>query len=161
MTSTSGIPTGYTAISSLPTVSSTGGTNPSITTGSATGAVSSSGANLDQDAFLKLLVAQLKYQDPSKPVDSAQFMAQTAQFTQVEKMDEMTKATESVLALQQGLAASALVGKTVQYTLADGTTGSGLADSASFGVASQAEPTLRVGGKDIPLSSITTVGVPR
>ena len=34
-----------------------------------------------QDAFLKLLVAQLKYQDPSKPADSTQFMAQTAQFT--------------------------------------------------------------------------------
>ena len=75
-------------------------------------------------------------------------------------MDEMTKATESVLALQQGLAASALVGKTVQYTLADGTTAPGPADSASFGVASSAEPTVRVGGKDIPLSSITTVGTP-
>jgi flagellar basal-body rod modification protein FlgD len=73
----------------------------------------------------------------------------------------MSKATLSVLALQQGLAASGLVGKTVQYTLADGTTGSGTAVSASFGVASSAEPTLRVGDLDIPLSSITTVGVPR
>jgi hypothetical protein len=33
--------------------------------------------------------------------------------------------------------------------------------SASFGVASQAEPTVRIGDKDIPLSSITTVGTPR
>jgi flagellar basal-body rod modification protein FlgD len=154
------IPTGYTPVSSLPVV--TGSTTTSgITSGSADGTVRSSGSNLDQDAFLKLLVAQLKYQDPSKPVDSAEFMAQTAQFTQVEKMEEMSKATLSVLALQQGLAASGLVGKTVQYTLADGTTGSGTAVSASFGVASSAEPTLRVGDLDIPLSSITTVGVPR
>ena len=106
-------------------------------------------------------MAQLKYQDPSNPVDSSQFMAQTAQFTQVEKMNEMTKATESTLALQQGLAASGLVGKTVQYTLPDGTTGSGTAVSASFGVASDVEPTLRVGNQDIPLSSVTTVGAPR
>jgi flagellar basal-body rod modification protein FlgD len=154
------IPTGYTPVSSLPVV--TGSTTTSgITSGRADGTVRSSGSNLDQDAFLKLLVAQLKYQDPSKPVDSAEFMAQTAQFTQVEKMEEMSKATLSVLALQQGLAASGLVGKTVQYTLADGTTGSGTAVSASFGVASSAEPTLRVGDLDIPLSSITTVGVPR
>ena len=40
----------------------------------------------DQDTFLKLLVAQLKYQDPSNPADSTQFLAQTAQFTQVEKL---------------------------------------------------------------------------
>jgi flagellar basal-body rod modification protein FlgD len=76
-------------------------------------------------------------------------------------MTEMSTAMESVLALQQGLAASDLVGKTAQYTLTDGTTGSGTVLSASFGVASQAEPTVRIGDKDIPLSSITTVGTPR
>jgi flagellar basal-body rod modification protein FlgD len=152
------IPTGYTPIPTSPVATST---NPTISSGSVDGTVRSTGANLDQDAFLKLLVAQLKYQDPSKPVDSSEFMAQTAQFTQVQKMTEMSTAMESVLALQQGLAASGLVGKTAQYTLTDGTTGSGTVLSASFGVASQAEPTVRIGDKDIPLSSITTVGTPR
>lgn len=151
------IPTGYTPIPTTPTTTSTA----TISSGSAAGAVRSSGSTLDQDAFLKLLVAQLKYQDPSKPVDSAEFMAQTAQFTQVQKMTQMSTAMESVLALQQGLAASDLVGKTAQYTLTDGTTGSGTVVSASFGVASSAEPTVRIGDKDIPLSSITTVGTPR
>jgi flagellar basal-body rod modification protein FlgD len=159
------IPDGYTSISNLPVYGSSG-TSGAASTGStgstgSSGAATSSGSSLDEDAFLQLLVAQLKYQDPSQPVDSSQFMSQTAQFTQVQKMDEMTKATESVLALQQGLAASALVGKTVQYTLPDGTSGSGTALSASFGVASQAEPTIRVGSQDIPLSSVTTVGEPR
>ena len=150
------IPTGYTPITSIGTPAVN--TNADTSAGSTT---SSRGNTLDENAFLKLLVAQLKYQDPSNPVDSSQFMAQTAQFTQVQSINEMTKATESVLALQQGLAASGLVGKTVQYTLTDGTTGSGTALSASFGVASSAEPTIRVGDKDIPLSSITTVGTPR
>ena len=45
--------------------------------------------------------------------------------------------------------------------LARQTGGSGTALSASFGVASQAEPTIRVGSQDIPLSSVTTVGEPR
>ena len=152
------IPTGFTPIPTTPVATST---NPTVSSGSVAGTVRSTGANLDQDAFLKLLVAQLKYQDPSKPLDSSAFMAQTAQFTQVQKMTEMSTAMESVLALQQGLAASGLVGKTAQYTLTDGTTGSGTVLSASFGVASQAEPTVRIGDKDIPLSSITTVGTPR
>lgn len=66
---------------------------------------------LDKDAFLKLLVAQLRYQDPSKPVDSSEFMAQTAQFTQVEKLEQLSSDSTATLSLQQGLAASSLVGK--------------------------------------------------
>ena len=156
------IPEGYTPISSLPILGGEHRRRPARSRPAAPPArPRRNGSNLDENDFLNLLVAQLKYQDPSKPVDSSQFMSQTAQFTQVQQMDEMTKATESVLSLQQGLAASALVGKTVQYTLADGTTGSGTALSASFGVASNAEPTVRVGTQDIPLSSITTVGEPR
>jgi len=41
---------------------------------------------IGKDMFLKLLVAQLKYQNPMEPVDSSQFMAQTAQFTMAEKL---------------------------------------------------------------------------
>jgi flagellar basal-body rod modification protein FlgD len=153
------IPTGFTPVSSIGTSSSTtaNGVN-------STGANGTTGANhtsLDSDDFLQLLVAQLKYQDPTSPMDSSQFMTQTAQYQQVEQMNSMTTATQSVLALQQGMAASNLVGKTVQYTLADGTTGSGTVDSASFGVVSSVEPTLRINNQDISLSSVTTVGAPR
>jgi flagellar basal-body rod modification protein FlgD len=42
------------------------------------------GGEMGKDAFLQLLVAQLKYQDPSTPADSREFLAQTAQFTMVE-----------------------------------------------------------------------------
>ena len=60
-----------------------------------------------QDTFLKLLVAQLKYQDPTKPADSSQFMAQTAQFTSLEKLTEMAKVNTELLAAQKSLSASA------------------------------------------------------
>src|SRR3954466_11564829 len=87
-------------------------------------------STLDKDAFLKLLVAQLRYQDPSKPVDSSEFMAQTAQFTQVEKLDEMAANSTAALSLQQGLAASSMVGKAISWVDAEGNSHSGTATSA-------------------------------
>lgn len=113
--------------------------------------------SLGKDAFLKLLVAQLKYQDPSKPVDSSQFMAQTAQFTQVEKLEEMAKDSTAGLSLQQGLAASSLVGKPISWVDTDGVSHEGTVESATFGGSLTAEPTLKVGATQVPLSQVTTV----
>jgi flagellar basal-body rod modification protein FlgD len=112
---------------------------------------------LGKDAFLKLLVAQLKYQDPSSPVDSSQFMAQTAAFTQVEKLDAMAKDSSANLALQQGLAASALVGRSVSYVDENGITQRGVVSSASFGGSGSAEPAVHIGDKAVALSSIVSV----
>jgi flagellar basal-body rod modification protein FlgD len=112
---------------------------------------------LGKDAFLKLLVAQLKYQDPSSPVDSSQFMAQTAAFTQVEKLQAMAADSSASLALQQGLAASGLVGRTVSYVDADGVTQQGVVTSASFGGSGSSEPLVHVGKAAVPLSSIVEV----
>ncbi len=114
-------------------------------------------SSLDKDAFLKLLVAQLKYQDPSKPVDSSQFMAQTAQFTQVEKLEQMAKDSTAALSLQQGLAASSLVGKPISWVDTNGVAHQGVAESATFGGSLTAEPSVKVGNEQVPLSQITTV----
>ena len=122
-----------------------------------TSAAPSDKTSLDKDAFLKLLVAQLRYQDPSKPVDSSEFMAQTAQFTQVEKLEQMAKDSTATLSLQQGLAASSMVGKKVSWVDSDGTAHQGLAVAASFGGSLSAEPTVKVGDQQVPLSQITTV----
>ncbi|TML32249.1 MAG: flagellar hook capping protein, partial [Actinobacteria bacterium] len=104
--------------------------------------------------FLKLLVAQMKYQDPSKPMDSNQLMAQTATFTQVEKLTEMLTTQQSMVTAQRLQAASDMVGRTVSYTTTDGHTGSGVVSSAKL---SGSEPTLKVGNTDVPLSSVTEV----
>jgi flagellar basal-body rod modification protein FlgD len=112
---------------------------------------------LGKDAFLKLLIAQLRYQDPSKPVDSSQFMAQTAAFTQVEKLQAMAADSSASLALQQGLAASSLVGRTVSYVDANGVTQSGVVTSASFGGSGIAEPLVHIGSAGVPLSSVIAV----
>ena len=118
---------------------------------------------LDSDAFLKLLVAQLKYQDPSKPTDSTEMMAQSAQFTMVQRLEDMAKSTASTLGIEQGMAASSLVGKSVSWLNTDGTTGTGTVSSASFGGATSAEPLLKVSTgstgqtSTVQLSQVTAV----
>lgn len=72
--------------------------------------------SLGQDAFLKLLVAQLRYQDPTNPADSQQFLAQTAQFTSVEKLGEIADAMAAMTQSGSIATISNLVGKTIQTT---------------------------------------------
>ena len=105
----------------------------------------------DQDTFLKLLVAQLKYQDPSNPADSTQFLAQTAQFTQVEKLGQIA----DMMQAQQLIGASALVGRTVTYQDANGATQTGVVTTVKLN--GDSEPTLMVGNTDVQLSKVTEV----
>jgi flagellar basal-body rod modification protein FlgD len=71
---------------------------------------------LNQDTFLKLLVAQMKYQDPLSPTDSTQFLTQTAQFTQVSTLQQISKDQQSMGHTNELLAASGMVGRGVSYS---------------------------------------------
>ncbi|GAA4111857.1 flagellar hook assembly protein FlgD [Nocardioides fonticola] len=108
----------------------------------------------DKDMFLQLLVAQLKYQDPSNPADTTQFMAQSAQFTALEKMQDVADQTRAVLAAQMAFGGTSMVGRTVDYQLSDGTKGSGLVDSVTFDATG---PVLDIGGTAVPLVNVVTV----
>ena len=125
----------------------------STATAAGQGTSGSTGPTLSGDAFLKLLVAQLKYQDPSKPVDSAQFMAQTAQLQMVETLHELVSQNAAVIAGQNSLSALALVGQRVTYSVG-GTTAAGTVDSVKL---TPGGPTLLVGGTEVPLASVTEV----
>jgi flagellar basal-body rod modification protein FlgD len=63
---------------------------------------------IDKDAFLKLLVAQLRYQDPLNPVQDRDFIAQMAQISSLEQ-------TQNTAKLQRLGQAAALIGTQVQY----------------------------------------------
>ena len=52
----------------------------------------------NKQVFLQLLVAQLKHQDPSKPQDGVQFIAQLAQFSQLEQSTQMTQDLDAIRA---------------------------------------------------------------
>ncbi len=76
--------------------------------------------SLTQQDFLKILLTQLNYQDPMKPMDNQQFMAQMAQFTSLEQTQQLNSKLELLIGNQAALASVGLLGKTV-----DATTGSG------------------------------------
>lgn len=50
--------------------------------------------SMDKDAFLQLLVAQMKYQDPLEPTSNTEYISQYAQFSQVEQMQNMAASTD-------------------------------------------------------------------
>jgi len=81
---------------------------------------------LDQNAFMMLMLEQLKYQDPLSPMDNSQFLQQTSMMTLVEKVSKMAilmeQANNSMLTLEKY---EALVGRTATYevTITDPVTG--------------------------------------
>ncbi|MCU1555229.1 MAG: flagellar hook capping protein [Arthrobacter sp.] len=112
---------------------------------------------MDSDVFMSLLVAQLKNQNPSAPMDTNQMMSQTIQLSMMEKMSELTTNSKEGFSLQMRSAAAQLIGQSVGYTLGDGTTGTGIASSVSY---AGTVPTVKVGDLSIPLDSITGLTAP-
>lgn len=129
-----------------------------VTTGmfGTTGTSTSSGTSksADKDMFLQLLVAQMRYQDPMNPTDSSQFLAQSAQFTALEKMQDVADQTAKMLSAQMAFGASGLVGKQVSWTDTDGATKSGTVNGVTFGPDG---PVLSANGSTFPVSSLLSV----
>ena len=108
----------------------------------------------DKQMFLQLLVAQLRYQDPTSPADTSQFLSQNAQFTALEKMQSVADQTGALLGASLAFGASSLVGRSVTYTLDDGTQGTGIVKGVQFGASG---PTLDVNGTSVPIANVVTV----
>jgi flagellar basal-body rod modification protein FlgD len=70
-------------------------------------------ASLDYTAFLRLLIAQLKNQDPTQPSDPTQYMAQLASFSNVEQSIQMNSKLDAMLTAQAFSQADGLIGHTV------------------------------------------------
>ena len=127
------------------------------TTGTkATTTVERKDSGSQKDVFLKLLVAQMKYQDPSNPASSSELMAQNATFTQVEKLEEIATQNASLLALQRSTSAGALVGRTVTYTDDTGASITGTVSAVRLGN-DKTEATAVVGGVAVEMGRITEV----
>jgi flagellar basal-body rod modification protein FlgD len=85
-----------------------------------------------KDMFMKLLVAQLKYQNPMSPTDGNQYMSQMAMFTQVEKLGQLVEAQQKAQASQERIAAEAMVGRLVTGSASDASSHTGLVTGVSF-----------------------------
>ncbi len=111
---------------------------------------------MGKDTFLKLLVAQMRYQDPSNPMDSGQMMAQTATFSQVEKLEELVTQNASMLVLQESATAGALVGRTATYTDTTGASQSGIVSSVRL-ASGDKEAVAVIGGVEVPVGRLTAI----
>jgi flagellar basal-body rod modification protein FlgD len=83
-----------------------------------TSKLESQGLQIGSETFLTLLLAQLKNQDPMKPMQSTEFVAQLASLSTVEQSAQQTAKLDQVLAVMSLAQAQAVVGHTV--TSADG-----------------------------------------
>lgn len=100
-----------------------------------------SGSNLDKDAFLQLLVTEMKYQDPLNPASNTEYMSQLAQFSQLEAMNNLSDSYANSSAF-------GLVGKYVIMNVADSngniTQKSGLVDYVTV---KNGDAMLNIGGE--------------
>ena len=70
--------------------------------------------NLGKDDFIKLLITQLSYQDPTAPVQDKEFIAQMAQFSSLEQMTNMSADFAKLTAMLSGSEANGALGKNVE-----------------------------------------------
>ncbi|MCY0880636.1 MAG: flagellar hook capping protein [Firmicutes bacterium] len=114
----------------------------------------SSSSQLGESAFLTLLSAELKYQDPLQPVNNTQFISELAQFSQLSAVTQQSQTLQNILtAVQHGsplMNAATLIGKTV--TAAEG---SGVVTGISDVQGSLLATVSGIG--PVPVSSITAI----
>ena len=112
-------------------------------------------STLDYNAFLKLLIAQMQNQDPTKPMDSTEFVAQLAAFSNVEQGIKTNSKLDSLMTALALTQADALIGHTV--TSADGSlTG----EVTSVRITSSGAVATLANGMEIPLQAGITVSGP-
>jgi flagellar basal-body rod modification protein FlgD len=119
-------------------------------TGRKTGAMQ----ELGKDVFLKLLVAQLRHQDPLNPQDNSAFVAQMAQFTALEQMQNLNQLLGRMLDLQAGVQAPALLDRWVTVKEEGGEQRSGRVHAVEY---TSGTPWLIVSGRRYPLEAVQRV----
>ncbi len=109
-------------------------------------------SELDKDDFLKILLTQLTHQDPTKPMEDKQFIAQMAQFSSLEQMTNMTKEFGQMQNMVKANHAVSLIGKSVNV-VDNGEMISGVVEEVS----GYEYPQLLVNGKYYDLDKIEKI----
>jgi len=68
---------------------------------------------LSFESLLKIILTQLTYQDPLKPMDNFEFVSQLAQFSQIQQSQTTNERLENIASSQANLQAAGLLGRTV------------------------------------------------
>jgi flagellar basal-body rod modification protein FlgD len=136
-------------------IGSTTGTPATGVTVGGTDTLAKSGATsmygLTTDDFMKLFLAQLQNQDPTKPMDDAQMLGQLSQMTQIQTLQGLEKTMQGSQLAQS----SALIGKTVTGNDVNGTAVNGVVTSVTQ--STDAGLVLKVGTQYIKPDAVVTV----
>lgn len=122
------------------------GTSANTTSNNAPVQGSAAAASMDYNAFLSLLVAEMKNQDPTKPNDATQYMAQLASFSNVEQAIKTNAKLDALLTTSALSQADGLIGRTI--TSADGTV---TGKVTAFKIISGGAVAMLEGGKELPI----------
>lgn len=112
---------------------------------------------LGKDDFLRLLVTQLKYQDPLSPVDDKAFIAELAQFSSLEEMQNLNENFKSLVTLQslsQMNYAVNLVGHRVVGTNAAGAQVDGTVANVIF---NNGDPVIVIDNQEVSMKNILKI----
>lgn len=101
-------------------------------TSSTSSTTSTSKNTVDYNTFLQLLIAEMKNQDPTNPMDTSQYMSQFAQLSSVEQAMQTNTKLDSLLSSQALSQADGLIGKNVSFTDSTGATFIGKVASISI-----------------------------
>ncbi len=151
-----------TAAAAAPIVPSTSTPGAAALSGADAPSSKSSGASgvlggLGSEAFMQLLVAQMRYQNPMEPTDSSQYLAQISQYAMVEQMQKVNQGQQEIRDYQRAMTASSMIGKVVAGI---GETGEPLAGEV-IGVDYQAgKPILVTTNGDIALDKVDEARLP-
>lgn len=87
---------------------------------------------IDQEGFIKLFLTQLQFQDPLEPVDNREFLAQLAQFSNLEQSRQLSLNTESLLTMSSASQALTLLDRPVDVLQSQGNSISGTVKAVQF-----------------------------
>lgn len=112
-------------------------------------------SKLDRDAFLKLLVTQMRLQDPTHTMEDKEFIAQLAQFSSLEQITNLSSEIRSLGRSHASTQAVSLIGKTVEYLdVSSGASQTGTVESVRF---QDGSPMLVVGGAEVSPAYVVSV----
>ena len=109
-------------------------------------------SQVGQDQFLKLMVAQLKSQDPLEPIKDQEFLGQLAQFSTLSGIEKLNANFGDMLSLQQMTQGANLMGRQVVYQNSDNQTAQGTVQGFAVN-AGRIE--LQVGNDSVTLDKVT------
>ncbi len=119
---------------------------------------------LDRDAFLRLLVTQMQNQDPMSPMDNTEMIAQLAQFSSLEQMNNLNESFEAMNTTMEYLtgnvdqlnfiSAQGMLGKYVKGINAEGKVSSGIVESVTL---DDSIVILTVDGKQMPMTGVLSI----